>query len=458
MSVEVWIDQRHVGNAVVEVRPGFQKPSLTFSYLDSWLADTRGFAISPDLPLKRGPHTPAPHRVTFLAFDDAAPDKWGRDLLDARARMEAKESGKPIVWPTEIDRLFAVDDETRQGALRFRKNGEFLSLNGARAGIHELPALAKAAQRFVDSGEIDEDMANLIGAGSSPGGAQPKAWVRGEQGEVLMAKFPRGSDNIDASAWELTAIKLQDRAGIQVQPSRIVPLGFERSVFLTRRFDRKGGTRIPYMSFKNAFAIQEFENPDYATLAKKVAHISANPDKDAAELFSRAAMLVMLNNIDDHMRNHGLLRSKNGWQLSPSFDVNPARQGRSSTPLTPQDDPGNRDIRLLVEAADDFRLTQAQAVERIKIVNDAVSHWREDAASCGIAEEEIAYMESAFENLNRERAAAMRPATATIIDMSTITGSTVSSNSSISNGGDIWVQPHTRRGKPVEGHFRRRRN
>lgn len=56
-----------------------------------------------------------------------APDKWGRDLLDARARLEARESGKPIVWPTDIDRLFAVEDETRQGALRFRRDGEFLS-------------------------------------------------------------------------------------------------------------------------------------------------------------------------------------------------------------------------------------------------------------------------------------------------------------------------------------------
>lgn len=455
MSVEVWIDQRHVGNAVVEVRPGIQKPSLTFTYLDEWLADSRGFAISPDLPLQRGPHTPAPHRVTFLAFDDAAPDKWGRDLLDARARMEAKDSGKPIVWPTEIDRLFAVADETRQGALRFRRDGEFLARDGARASVHELQALAKAAQRFADSGEIDHEMAELMGAGSSPGGAQPKAWVRGEKGEMLMAKFPRSSDNIDASAWELTAMKLQARAGIQVQPSSIVSLGFERSAFLTQRFDRRDGSRIPYMSFKNAFAIQEFETPDYATLAKRVTLISASPDKDAAELFSRAAMLVMINNNDDHMRNHGLLHTKTGWRLSPSFDVNPERQGRSSTPLTPQDDPGNRDIRLLVEAADDFRLTQAQAIERINVVNDAVTHWQEDAASCGINSGEIAYMESAFEGPNRERAQAMRPASPTIIDISTATTNSMSTST---NSDDVWVQPHTRRGKLVDGHFRRRRH
>ena len=453
MSVEVWIDQRHVGNAVVEVRAGFQKPSLTFTYLDEWLADGRGFAISPDLPLQRGPHTPAPHRVTFLAFDDAAPDKWGRDLLDARARMEAKDSGKPIVWSTEIDRLFAVDDETRQGALRFRRDGEFLAREGARASVHELQALAQAAQRFADSGEIDHEMACLIGAGSSPGGAQPKAWVRGENGEMMMAKFPRGSDNIDASAWELTAMKLQARAGIRVQPSSIVSLGIGRSAFLTQRFDRQDGSRVPYMSFKNAFAIQEFENPDYASLARRVTHISASPDQDAAELFTRAAMLAMVNNIDDHMRNHGLLRTSTGWRLSPSFDVNPARHGRSSTPLTPQDDPGNRDIRLLVDAADEFRLTQAQAVERITVVNEAVSHWQEDAASCGIDGAEIAFMASAFEGPNRQRADALRPVAGIIIDTNSASGRVANTSN-----GDVWVQPHHRDGKLVEGHFRRRRH
>lgn len=417
MSIEVWIDKRHVGNMVVEIRPGFQKPSLTFTYLDDWLADTRSFSISPDLPLQRGPHTPAPHRVSFLAFDDAAPDKWGRDLQNAKARLEAKKAGKPIAWLTEIERLFAVDDETRQGALRFRKDGVFLSRESARASIHELPALAKAAQHFAESGKLDQAMADLIGVDSSPGGAQPKAWVRGANGEMLMAKFARGSDLIDTSAWELTAVKVQARAGIRVQPSFNIPLGLRRSAFLTHRFDRADDSRIPYMSFKSAFAIKEFEYPDYATLAGRLTFISGSPSLDAAELFSRAAMLTMVNNIDDHMRNHGLLHGPTGWRLSPSFDVNPARFGQSDTPLTPEDDPGNRDIRLLVDASDAFRLTRDQAIERIHVVDDALSHWVEDAESCGIDKEEIVFMSSAFEGPNRERAAAMRPATASVIDL-----------------------------------------
>lgn len=39
---------------------------------------------------------------------------------------------------------------------------------------------------------------------------------------------------------------------------------------------------------------------------------------------------------------------------------------------------------LFVKHADDFKLTRHEAVERIRIVDEAVSHWREDAGACGV--------------------------------------------------------------------------
>ena len=30
-----------------------------------------------------------------------------------------------------------------------------------------------------------------------------------------------------------------------------------------------------------------------------------------------------INNTDDHLRNHGLIRAGSGWRLSPVFDINP---------------------------------------------------------------------------------------------------------------------------------------
>ncbi|MFH5880325.1 type II toxin-antitoxin system HipA family toxin [Arthrobacter sp. NA-172] len=448
MSHEVWIDDVQAGNFSVDVRPGFQKPSMTFTYLDEWLSDSRAFPISPDLPLKRGPHTPASHRTTFLAFDDAAPDSWGRNLLDAGLRKRARTEGARFVSPSEIELLLAVDDETRQGALRFRKSGTFLADEHLSAAIHEIPKLVDAAQRFTESGEIDEAVTELIGVGSSPGGAQPKAWVRDDSGEMHLAKFPRNSDTTDVSAWELATIRMQRRAGIHVQESSTVSLGASRSVLLTRRFDRDAGHRIPYMSFRSAFALGQHEHPDYATLARRVATVSANPSADAAELFSRAAFIAMANNIDDHMRNHGLLHRGNGWRLAPSFDVNPSRTGRSDTPLTPEDDPGDRDVRLLVKHSEDFRLTRPEAIQRIRTIDAALSHWREEAMAAGVEPDALEFMAKAFEGEHRDRAADVRDSSPTMIDLASGRPSSVP--------GEVWVRPHSRNGRLIDGHFRRR--
>ncbi|MEE1621726.1 type II toxin-antitoxin system HipA family toxin [Zafaria sp. J156] len=443
MSFEVWIDERHVGDCRVDTRPGHQFESLTFTYRDDWLADPRGFAISPDLPLQRGPHTPATHRSVFLAFDDASPDEWGRRLMEADRRRRARSEAQPFKAATEIERLLAVDDRTRQGALRFRQGGVFLAADGHHAGLQDLDRLVRAAQSFADTGEVDDEVQKLICVGSSPGGARPKAWILDPDGHTLLAKFPRTADHWDVSAWELAAILLQKRAGIRTQPSRAVDLGGGRHVFLTRRFDREGGRRIPYLSFRTAFALGPHELPDYATLASRVASLSSRPNEDAAELFSRAAFGVMVNNIDDHMRNHGLLHDGTGWRLAPSFDVNPSRFGTSGTPLTPEDDPADRDVRLLVEHADAFRLTTGQAVERLEAVARAVSGWRQAAVDAGVAPDALDSMSGAFGGVSLERITRL--------------ASSRTGGGHAAAGGEVWVRPHVRGGREVDGHFRKRR-
>lgn len=131
----------------------------------------------------------------------------------------------------------------------------------------------------------------------------------------------------------------------------------------------------------------------------------------------RAALIVMVNNIDDHMRNHGLLHDGQGWRLAPSFDVNPSRHASPATPLTPEDDPYDRDIRLLVHRAADFRLTQAQALHRIRAVVEAVSYWRDDALSSGVQADALESMSPAFEGENLRRAQELGAGTQAIVDL-----------------------------------------
>ena len=419
---------------------------ISFTYDQQWLANPAAFPISPEMPLDTGRHEPAIWKNLPFAFDDAVPDRWGRDLLQAEHRRKARASGQRWEPLDDLGLLLAVDDTTRQGALRFRVEGTFVAPPTAQAIHHELSTLRDAAAKFEESGEIDESVEHLIAVGSSPGGAAPKTWVIGDDGQMWLAKFARISDRGDVSAWEHVATILQRQAGISVQDSRIIRYDPHESIFLTRRFDRHGDTRIPYQSFKTMFRLHDGERKDYATLAREISQISANPPVDGQELFARAAFGVMVNNIDDHMQNHGLVRIDNGWRLAPSFDVNPERHGFSDTPLTSEDDPANSDLRLLVEHAEDFHLTRVQAAHRLGQIAQSVASWADVARKVGINPDEIRVKSAAFDERHRQLAheIAASSTTSPLVVVDDV------------RSGDVWVEPHIRGGRKVEGHWRRR--
>jgi serine/threonine-protein kinase HipA len=313
-KVEVLVNETLAGHMEIETDDLSPIEHVSFSYADTWLSDAGAFELSPELPLGRGPRRPTLGRNLFGSFQDAAPDAWGKRLLFEEVRQQVRPQGTSLPTLGEAGYMLLVNDETRQGALRFREQGRFLSTWGRRAGIRDLRALAEEARIFAETGYVDEENSLLMGAGTSPGGAQPKAWVRDDDGSMLLAKFPKSSDIGNPQLWEMVAIKLQQRAGIRVQESRLMPLTEYTQIFLTRRFDRAGETRIPYISVRTALQLDTYAHPDYVKIAREIAAISSAPSQDANELFSRAAFIAMVNNTDDHMRNHGLLRTGEGLE------------------------------------------------------------------------------------------------------------------------------------------------
>ena len=79
--------------------------------------------------------------------------------------------------------------------------------------------------------------------------ARPKASVRDEGGFLCIAKFPKADESAidDVRAWEHAALCLMERSGIPVPVSHLLRVA-GRSVLLTRRFDRRGHERVPYIS------------------------------------------------------------------------------------------------------------------------------------------------------------------------------------------------------------------
>ena len=61
----------------------------------------------------------------------------------------------------------------------------------------------------------------------------------------------------------------------------------------------------------------------YSDFAQELLKYATRPHDDRKELFARMVFNVACGNRDDHLKNHALLRTKEGWRLSPAFDIVP---------------------------------------------------------------------------------------------------------------------------------------
>lgn len=156
--------------------------------------------------------------MTPGSFSDCAPDRWGRNLIDKRRRALQRESDKRLPAATEVDYLVSVRDLTRQGNLRFSgvDGGQFLDPGHAVPKLVSLPKLLASSDKVADGAEDDlAAVKALLDAGSgSLGGARPKASVHGDDGALLIAKFPHRDDEWNVMAWEKTALDLAEDATI----------------------------------------------------------------------------------------------------------------------------------------------------------------------------------------------------------------------------------------------------
>ncbi len=292
-----------------------------FEYADAWLAASDRFALSPGLPLREGSHFSSGREDKRSAlpgcFADAAPDSWGRALM-------SKALGGGL---SEFDYLVLSDDRTRQGALRFLgEDMEPLSdLTPPIPRLVELERLRALAQRFErDPGGAEEEARDLAGIAGSLGGARPKANVEGD-GHLWIAKFTSAQDTKPVERAEVATLKLAAMCGLRVAEAKLELRDSDSPIALIRRFDRRGETRIPYISARTALDWQGEEGGFYTDIADVIRQISSRPVDDLHELWRRIVFTLLVSNKDDHLKNHGFIyASGDRWRLSPAFDINPS--------------------------------------------------------------------------------------------------------------------------------------
>jgi len=243
----------------------------------------------------------------------------------------------------------------------------------------------------------------LVAPGSSLGGARPKAGVRDEQGELWIAKFPGRNDEWDMGAWEMVAHELAKQAGLDVAEAHIEPFSGRQHTYLVRRFDRHPGTRgKERIHFASAMTLLGYndgadhtEDVSYLELAELLIRQGAEPDRDLNELWRRIVFSIAIRNTDDHLRNHGFLLTRDGWRLSPAFDLNPEPHGQGLS-LNISETDNSLDFTVALEVAEYFRLSSRDADLILDQVKQAVAGWRNIATSIGIARSEQDSMEAAF--------------------------------------------------------------
>lgn len=380
------------------------RESATFEYDKGWLTHPERFSLEPALKLGPGPFYTAPDRPLFGAIGDSAPDRWGRVLMRRAERRRAEREGQAPRTVREIDYLLLVDDEARQGALRFaeREGGPFLADQEPAKipPLIELPRLLSAAEHVVNDKDSDEDLLLLLAPGSSLGGARPKASVRDRDGHLAIAKFPNKGDEWNTVVWEAVALTLAAKAGIPVPAWRLESAA-QKSVLLLRRFDREEGRRVPFLSAMSMLDAKDNEARSYLEFVDVLRQHGAAPKEDMHGLWRRIVFSILISNTDDHLRNHGFLwAGPAGWRLSPAYDLNPVPTDVKPRVLTTAIDleDGTASLKLAFDVASYFELAPAAAHQIADEVGQAVTMWRREAKDLGLTAAEIGRMASAFEH------------------------------------------------------------
>lgn len=380
------------------------KEVFSFEYENRWLEETKdAFAFDPDLRFYRGRQYISSKKPNFGVFSDSCPDRFGRTLMNRRETMIAKEEGRKPRDLKESDYLLGVFDDARMGALRFSlvEDGEFLSSEKdmaippwTRLRTLEYASLALEDE---DNEARDKWLEILLAPGSSLGGARPKASVMARDESLWIAKFPSKWDEWDSGAWEMVTHELAKMCGLNVPEAKLERFSDTGSTFLVKRFDRHEGKRIHFSSALTLLGKTDGDdNSGYLDLVSFIKANSISPKEDLEELFGRIVLNISVSNSDDHLRNHGFLLERNGWRLSPLYDVNPNIYGDTLS-LNINEYDNSMDFNLAIQTASYYGLSKKKAKEIVLQTQRVVlDNWRRVAHGYRLSSSAIEHMAPAF--------------------------------------------------------------
>ncbi len=354
--------------------------AVALRYGDPWLA--AGFALSDDLPLRDGLFVPAKDRAAG-AVDDARPDRWGE-------RVIRKFEVTPRLSILEF-LLFAGDE--RYGALGVSSRSDAYTpwAPGPVPEFDQLEQMAEAVRMVLANEPVPELQRRLVRPGGSLGGARPKSLLRMD-GRQWIVKFPEVSE-YDGPLVEHATMRLAAACGIDAAPTRAIKLG-RSHVVAVERFDRAGANRLHAVSANVLLkaAGEELGYPELAQLLRRMVPADRIAEQQQ-QLFRRMVFNILIDNSDDHEKNHALLRQADGrYLLSPAFDVVPAAQGLGLQQLAVGKQGAESTLANALSSAAQFGLRPAAARAVVSEVCGAVEGWKRAFAAEGVKGDDIDYL------------------------------------------------------------------
>ncbi|MET0496649.1 MAG: HipA domain-containing protein [Steroidobacteraceae bacterium] len=353
---------------------------VSLRYAETWLRN--GFPLSEDLPLTSQEFLPADKSSAVGSVDDARPDRWGERVIrfiDRPARLSLLEF-----------LYFAGDD--RFGALGVSTSAvEYLPRR-----LGPLPTLADADQiqelirKILANEPVPQIQQRLISPGVTLGGARPKALLDID-GEQWVIKFADGEPT-DTPLIEHASMTLAHKAKIRVAPTLPVRLIHGHAVAI-KRFDRNRGRRVHSVSAHVALraAGDRFGYPELAQLLRRRGVTDGDTYVEhMRELFRRMLFNILIDNTDDHEKNHALLMTDaQQYQLSPAYDVLPSGQALGFQQMRVGTDEADSTIANALSMSRMFSLDKDAAVKEARKVARVVNGWKEHFAKIGVTRNDI---------------------------------------------------------------------
>jgi serine/threonine-protein kinase HipA len=361
---------------------------VSLRYGANWLSS--GFPLSEDLFLSDMEQLPRWKGMAVGAVDDARPDRWGERVIqyiDKPARLSIME----YLFYAGDDRFGALGVSTSADAYLPRSKSPLPRLEQAQH-------LSEIVHKVSAKESVSDSERKMLAAGGSFGGAKPKALID-IAGEQWVIKF-FNNEPIDVPLIEHASMTLAKLAGIQVAETQVVPLVGEHAL-VVRRFDRSGGMRIHCISAGTALRAEtvagqepEFGYPRLAQLLRR-AGVAENDNNllDMQELFRRMVFNILIDNTDDHEKNHALMvvapTRQGKYRLAPAYDVLTTNSGQGYQEFIVGTDQRDSTLSNAMSQCELFGYTPAQAAGEVGRVIQVVDGWRMHFAACGVAQADL---------------------------------------------------------------------